>query len=58
MGLVSNGYQDSGSDRMSYWRPLLEVGSCIMGFTTSRVYRQCAKIYTDHWEAYAVVLRP
>lgn len=56
MGLVSDGCQDSGSDRMSYWRPFLKVGSCIMGFPTSRVYCQCAKIYSDHWEAYAAVL--
>jgi insertion element IS1 protein InsB len=56
MGLVSDGCQDSGSDRMSDWGPLLEVGSSIMGFPTSRVYRQCVKIYTDHWEAYAAVL--
>ena len=34
MGLVSDGCQDSGSDRMSYWRPFLKVGSCIMGFPT------------------------
>lgn len=34
MGLVSDGCQDSGSDRMSYWGPLLEVGSSIMGFPT------------------------
>ena len=34
MGLVSDGCQDSGSSRMSYWRPFLKVGSCIMGFPT------------------------
>lgn len=51
MGLARDQCRDSRNYWLSYWRLLSGIGS---GALT--VYRQCAKVYTDFWEAYDTII--